>query len=121
MAGPSDQSAARPVFGLAAGAIWRWDGYTIRSGTPTQAAVRLQQRNRLKDLRARLSGAEQQAASARAARTEAEAAAQATAAAEHQARTARRDREQALERTRAAPLRAPQPSRDRRRAVDRRG
>ena len=33
------------------GAIWRWDGYTIRSGTPTQATVRLQQRNRLTGLR----------------------------------------------------------------------
>jgi chromosome segregation protein len=29
------------------GAVWRWDGYTIRAGTPTAAAVRLQQRNRL--------------------------------------------------------------------------
>jgi chromosome segregation protein len=29
------------------GAVWRWDGYTVRSGTPTAAALRLKQRNRL--------------------------------------------------------------------------
>ena len=52
-----------------AGAIWRWDGYTIRAGTPTQAAVRLQQRNRLVGLRTRLADAEQQAAEARASRS----------------------------------------------------
>ena len=38
----------------ASGAIWRWDGYTIRAGTPTQAAVRLRQRNRLAALREQL-------------------------------------------------------------------
>ena len=49
-----------------AGAVWRWDGYTIRAGTPTPAAVRLKQRNRLAGLRARLAEAEQVAAAARA-------------------------------------------------------
>ena len=39
------------------GAVWRWDGYTIRAGTPTAATVRLQQRNRLNGLRTRLAGA----------------------------------------------------------------
>ena len=29
------------------GGVWRWDGYTIRPGTSSAAAVRLQQRNRL--------------------------------------------------------------------------
>jgi chromosome segregation protein len=85
-----------------AGAIWRWDGYTIRAGTPTQAAVRLQQRNRLTGLRARLAQAEQAAADARAARTRAEAEAQAAAATEQQARASRREQEQAIERTRSA-------------------
>ena len=85
-----------------AGAIWRWDGYTIRSGTPTQAAVRLQQRNRLTGLRTKLAVAEQDAAAARTARAEAETAAQASTAAEQQARNARRDREQTVERTRSA-------------------
>ncbi|MFO1023584.1 MAG: chromosome segregation protein SMC [Acetobacteraceae bacterium] len=102
--GAANQTALQPGQSLVsrAGAIWRWDGYTIRSGTPTQAAVRLQQRNRLRDVRARLATAEQQAAAARASRTEAEAAAQASATAEQQARGARRDREGALERTRVA-------------------
>ena len=85
-----------------AGAIWRWDGYTIRAGTPTAAAVRLQQRNRLAGLKTRLAEAEQAAAAARAARTEAEAAAQAATQAEQQGRNRRRDLEQKLERARAA-------------------
>ncbi|HVZ06898.1 chromosome segregation protein SMC [Rhodopila sp.] len=102
--GGAQQTSLRPGQSLVsrAGAIWRWDGYTIRSGTPTQAAVRLQQRNRLNDLRARLGVAEQQAAAARAGRTQAEAAAQSATQAEQQARAARRDRENALERARAA-------------------
>lgn len=32
------------------GALWRWDGYTVRSGASTTAATRLSQRNRLKAL-----------------------------------------------------------------------
>ncbi len=40
------------------GAVWRWDGYTIRAGTPTAAAVRLQQRNRLSVLQAELADAD---------------------------------------------------------------
>jgi chromosome segregation protein len=34
------------------GALWRWDGFTVRAGAPTPAAKRLQQRNRLGELRA---------------------------------------------------------------------
>ena len=37
------------------GAVWRWDGYTMRAGAPSTAAVRLSQRNRLAEL-ARLYG-----------------------------------------------------------------
>jgi chromosome segregation protein len=107
-----------------AGAIWRWDGYTIQAGTPTPAAVRLQQRNRLAALRRRLAEAETEAATAREARRAAEAAEQAARAeadrheagvraaadaaeraateAEGRARAARRDAEQQLERARAA-------------------
>ena len=33
------------------GALWRWDGYTVRSGASTTAATRLSQRNRLATLR----------------------------------------------------------------------
>ena len=102
--GESHQPALAPgqVLVSKAGAIWRWDGYTIRAGTPTAAAVRLQQRNRLAGLRARLTAAEQAADAARKARAEAEIAAQAATASEQQARTLRRDAEQALERGRAA-------------------
>lgn len=103
-AGGAGQAALAPgqVLVSRAGAIWRWDGYTIRAGTPTAAAVRLQQRNRLASLRARLSGAEQASNVARAARSEAETVAQVAAQAEQQARSARRDLEQRLERARAA-------------------
>jgi chromosome segregation protein len=84
------------------GGVWRWDGYTIKAGTPTAAAVRLQQRNRLAGLRARLAEAEQAANAARAARAAAEAAQRDASAAEQQARAARRDADQALEKSRAA-------------------
>ena len=40
------------------GAVWRWDGYTVRAGTRTAAAVRLQQRNRLAGLTASLAAAQ---------------------------------------------------------------
>jgi chromosome segregation protein len=33
------------------GAVWRWDGYTMRAGAPSTAAVRLSQRNRLIEIR----------------------------------------------------------------------
>ena len=85
-----------------AGAVWRWDGYTIKAGTPTAAAVRLRQRNRLSDLRARLAAAEQEAAIWRASRTEAEAADRAATASDQRLRTERRDSEQRLERARSA-------------------
>jgi chromosome segregation protein len=32
------------------GALWRWDGFTVTAGTPTAAATRLAQRNRLSEL-----------------------------------------------------------------------
>ena len=84
------------------GAVWRWDGYTILAGTPTAAAVRLQQRNRLNGLAARLAAAEAEAEAARLARAGADTAATAATAAEQAARSARRDAEQTVERARAA-------------------
>ena len=84
------------------GAIWRWDGYTIRAGTPTPAAVRLRQRNRLAELRIALSGAEQDAERAAAAQIAAEQLARAAAADEQSARDARRDVERRLELAQAA-------------------
>ena len=102
--GFSGQSDLRPGQSLVSrsGAIWRWDGYSIRSGTPTQAAVRLQQRNRLSALRVRLVTADQAAAAARAARADAELAAQAATAAEQASRNERREWEQRLDRARAS-------------------
>ncbi len=102
--GAAAQAALAPgqVLVSRAGAIWRWDGYTIRAGTPTAAAVRLRQRNRLADLRTQLAAAEQKAATAREARVSAEATARAADSAEQQARLARREAEQRLERARAA-------------------
>jgi chromosome segregation protein len=85
-----------------AGAVWRWDGYTIRAGTPTAATVRLQQRNRLNGLRDQLAAAEQAAQAARTARIAAETVEREADAAERAARTARRDAEQKLERAREA-------------------
>ena len=38
------------------GAVWRWDGYTMRAGAPSTAAVRLSQRNRLADIRLQIDG-----------------------------------------------------------------
>ena len=40
----------------AEGAVWRWDGYTVRAGAPTPAAVRLSQRNRLAEIRVQIDG-----------------------------------------------------------------
>ena len=75
-----------------AGAVWRWDGYTVRAGTRTAAAVRLQQRNRLADLSRNLATAQTAATAARTALTEAESAERAARAAadrtEHDARAA---------------------------------
>jgi chromosome segregation protein len=40
------------------GGLWRWDGYSVASGTPTAAAVRLKQRNRLTELESERMSAE---------------------------------------------------------------
>ena len=49
------------------GAVWRWDGYTMRAGAPSTAAVRLSQRNRLAEIRQQIDAtvAEQAVAQAR--------------------------------------------------------
>jgi len=39
------------------GDLWRWDGYTARAGAPSPMALRLAQRNRLRELEARLEDA----------------------------------------------------------------
>jgi len=53
-----DEAGATLAPGLAAGqrlvtvggALWRWDGFTVRAGAPSAAALRLAQRNRLVEL-----------------------------------------------------------------------
>lgn len=40
------------------GALWRWDGFIMAAGATTAAASRLQQRNRLQELRPQLAAAE---------------------------------------------------------------
>ncbi len=84
------------------GAVWRWDGYTIRAGTPSQAAVRLQQRNRLQGVRQRLRQAEHDATAAKEVRTAAETAATTAATHEQMARHHRRDAEHRQERARSS-------------------
>ena len=82
------------------GAVWRWDGYTILAGTPTAAAVRLQQRNRLVVLHRDLGAARDQATGACQARDAAADADRAALGAEHQARAGRAAAEHELERAR---------------------
>ncbi len=84
------------------GAIWRWDGYGIRAGTPTAAAVRLTQRNRLAGLRLRLEVARMAAESAEARRIDAEEAEKSSRAAEKSATDQARAQEQAAEQARLA-------------------
>ncbi len=68
-----DEAAAQALVGRIAqgqrlvarsGALWRWDGYRIAAGTPTTAATRMAQRNRLGALRACLTGLEEDLAAA---------------------------------------------------------
>jgi chromosome segregation protein len=103
-AGDASQAELAPgqVLVSREGAVWRWDGYTIRAGTPTAAAVRLQQRNRLSVLQRDLATASQDADSARAVRQAASDADAAATTAEQQARGGRSESEQRLERARTA-------------------
>ena len=84
------------------GALWRWDGYRVVAGTPTAAAKRMEQRNRLEDLRGTLDGLEAtfwratEAANATGDRL------RTAVATEESARSARRDAESALADARAA-------------------
>jgi chromosome segregation protein len=102
--GDAGQATLTPGQALVsrAGAVWRWDGYTIRAGTPTAAAVRLQQRNRLAVLQRDLDAAGQAASAARTALETAEAADHAAASASQLARAARGEAERRLEQARAA-------------------
>jgi chromosome segregation protein len=73
------------------GALWRWDGYTVRSGAPTTAATRLSQRNRLRFLGSELTRLSTEVDAARAAFETARAEARAAADADGAARAAARE------------------------------
>ena len=95
MIGEAGQPALLPGQCLVsrAGAVWRWDGYTVRPGMPSAATLRLQQHTRLAGLRTRLAAADVAAAKAGAACKAAVAVERAAAGTEAQARTARHDAE----------------------------
>ncbi len=88
------------------GGLWRWDGFTIRPGAPSTAALRLEHQNRLKVLRQEMVQAEQafrEADEAYAAAREKRAAAR---AAETQAEAQLRAAEAALKRAEAEAAKA---------------
>jgi chromosome segregation protein len=73
------------------GALWRWDGYRAGADdTPTEAALRLQQENRLQALRETHTQAEAKASTARDAFNLAHATLQAATEADHEARRNRK-------------------------------
>jgi len=84
------------------GAVWRWDGYTIKAGTPTPAAVRLRQRNRLARLRDLLLEANQNVERTTTVRDAAEQLARTAGLAEQSARNSRREADDRASRTHAA-------------------
>lgn len=68
------------------GDLWRWDGYVAAAEAPTAAAQRLEQQNKLRELRAELPALEQRVADAKAAHETAQAEAQQAAEREKTAR-----------------------------------
>ncbi len=100
--GEALQATLRPgqILVSIEGGVWRWDGFVVRPGAPTEAAVRLAQRNRLDQLDVEFARARQSAEATRAALQEAEAAERDARHAEEEARTARRAAESAIDRTR---------------------
>ena len=78
------------------GALWRWDGYRVAAGTPTTAAKRMAQRNRLEELRGTLAVLQESRASAASTAETTGGRLRRASAAEEAARAARRDAETAL-------------------------
>ena len=77
------------------GGLWRWDGYTVRAGAASEAAVRLKQRNRLTGLERERTTAREAAQTAKDERLRAEAAEQAARTAEAKTRETHRAAETA--------------------------
>lgn len=84
------------------GALWRWDGLTIRAGAPSQATLRLEQKNRLDNLKREFATAEGRAAEAEQAAQSATEAHAAAREAESAQRQMRQDSESALAQARRA-------------------
>ena len=78
------------------GGCWRWDGRVTKPGTPTAAAVRLEQRNRLGEVRKLLADARAEAAKLESALQRATGAREAARQAEAQCRQALAQAEDAL-------------------------
>lgn len=84
------------------GGLWRWDGFVVRPGAPSAAAVRLQQANRLRERRAALPDLSEARDRAMAAREASDAAAKRAEADERAARDAARAADAALAEARTA-------------------
>ncbi len=82
------------------GALWRWDGFTAKAGTPTPAAIRLEQRNRLAELKTAHAATHARECEAKQALDAAEDAARRAGEEETQARGAARAAEQAFQEAR---------------------
>ncbi len=83
------------------GGVWRWDGFVASRGAATSsAAARLEQRNRLEEVRAKLTGELASAATARDRTAQLRQAADAAAEAEREARTARQRADAAFHKAR---------------------
>ena len=78
------------------GGLWRWDGFVVTPGTPTSAATRLAQRNRLDKLKRARAAAAVELEGAQIRFGSAETSARATQLAEQQARDAARQASAAL-------------------------
>lgn len=84
------------------GSLWRWDGFTARADAPSQAALRLEQKNRLADLTDEIDKAEKRVADADAAAVAAGEAHSSARDAENAQRQVRQDAEKALAEARRA-------------------
>ncbi len=80
-----------------AGDLWRWDGYTVKSGAPSAAAARLEQRNRLATLATDLAAAETSFTDAEAALHQAQDLARQASEHERGTREAQRQAERAVQ------------------------
>ncbi|MDD2876371.1 MAG: AAA family ATPase [Acidiphilium sp.] len=85
-----------------AGDLWRWDGFVSRAGAPSEAGVRLAQRNRLIVLQGDLAVASAEAAQRKSERVDAETAEQAARLTEESARAQRKAAEAQVDRARAS-------------------